>query len=226
MNFTVKNTTFRSILDIIYPCYCRGCGKIGEAFCSHCYNYNKALNPPFSRVLLPDFHKLFVCGLREGELSKMISEYKFYSRRQYVSVLAKMLYEVALELPKDTIIVPLPTISKHIRTRGFDHIRCLAEELSRLSGFSVVPLLVRKRETVQVGKNSILRRTQAREAFSLNLEAILSYFGRSSLSFSDFSYRRCLDNRSVDEGCEFYSSVFWLSKSLWRSNRQKQRLRI
>jgi len=186
MNFTVKNTTFRSVLDIIYPCYCRGCGKFGEAFCLRCYNYNKALNPSFSRVLLPDFHKLFVCGLREGALSDLVSEYKFHSRRQYAPILASMMADLVSGLSSDTIIVPLPTIRRHIRSRGFDHISLLCSELAQLTGFSVAPLLSRKRETVQVGKSSKIRRFQAREAFSLNLEAISGYFGRSSLSFSDF----------------------------------------
>lgn len=170
MNFTVKNTTFRSILDLIYPCYCRGCGKFGETFCFRCYNYNRALNPPFSRRLDPDFHKLFVCGLREGMLSLMISEYKFQSCRHFAPVLAKMISELVSELPLDTIIVPIPTVSRHIRSRGFDHIGVLCSELAKLTGFSVVPLLSRRRETVQVGKSSKTRRFQAREAFSVDLE--------------------------------------------------------
>ena len=176
MNFTVKITTFQSILDLIYPCYCRGCGKFGEVFCCRCYNYNKALNPPFSRALLPDFHKLFVCGLRERALREMISEYKFHSRRQYAPVFVKMMVEtISSELPPETIIVPLPTIGKHIRSRGFDHIAFLCSELSRASGFSVVPLLLRARETIQVGKSNAIRRVQAREAFSLNLQAFSSF---------------------------------------------------
>ena len=176
MNFTVKNTTLRSILDLFYPCYCRGCGKFGEAFCFRCYNYNKALNPAFSRRLNPDFHKLFVCGLREGILYDLISEYKFYSRRQYGEVLAKMMYENVSELPKNTIIVPLPTVSKHIRVRGFDHIGYLCKELVRMSGFKIAPLLSRARETVQVGKSSKTRRIQAREAFSLDLDILEANF--------------------------------------------------
>lgn len=180
MNFTVKITTFRSILDIFYPCYCLGCGKIGERFCFRCYNYNKALNPSFSRSLEPDFHKLFVCGLREGAISKMILEYKFHSRRQYTPILAKMIYESVRELPKNTIIVPLPTVSRHIRSRGFDHILAISRELSRISGFKIALLLSRKHETVQVGKSSKIRRLQAREAFSLNLETLEGISKRSS----------------------------------------------
>ena len=175
MNFTVKITTFQSILDLIYPCYCRGCGKMGSSFCFRCYNYNRALNPPFSRALEPDFHKLFVCGLREGVLSDLISDYKFHSRRHYVTVFAKMIAEDLKNLPKDTVVVPLPTIEKHIRSRGFDHIKLLAEAVSKLNGFEIVPLLSRANNTVQVGKDSKTRIVQARDAYKLNPEILPSH---------------------------------------------------
>ena len=168
MNFTVKITTFRTILDLIYPCYCRGCGKSGDAFCFRCYNYNKALNPAFSRSLEPDFHKLFVCGLREGVLSDLIMDYKFRSRRHYAPILAKMLAESIKGLPKDTIIVPLPTIERHVRSRGFDHIAYLAKEVSRLTGFPIISLLERANNMVQVGKDSKTRLLQARSAYKLS----------------------------------------------------------
>lgn len=205
MNFTVKNTTFRSILDLIYPCYCRGCGKFGDSFCFRCYNYNKALNPSFSRALEPYFHKLFVCGLREGMLLDLIADYKFHSKRQYLPVLTKMIIDAlsksnslsnpstsdvksstSISLPPDTIIVPLPTIRKHICSRGFDHILTLANSVSKETGFSVVSLLKRDQETVQVGKDDKTRREQARRAYTLDKEALNAFFG-SNPSYKDFS---------------------------------------
>ena len=36
MKKRVKITTLEWVLDIIFPCYCRGCGKIGSAFCERC----------------------------------------------------------------------------------------------------------------------------------------------------------------------------------------------
>ena len=182
MNFTVKNTTLRVILDLIYPCYCWGCGKIGERFCFRCNKYNKALNPPFSRPLEPDFHKLFVCGLKEGMLAELISEYKFHSRRYFAPVLADMIYESVKTLPPETLIVPLPTIRKHIRKRGFDHIFEISLELSKNSGFKVAPLLSRARETIQVGQNGKVRRLQAREAFALDKKIFCNIFSENPSS--------------------------------------------
>jgi hypothetical protein len=74
------------------------------------------------------------------------------------------------------ILVPLPTIQKHIRERGFDHTLRLCFELEnflqkRLEklGMKVEyeDLLVRKNKTVQVGKEKKERMKQAEKAYGI-----------------------------------------------------------
>ena len=74
------------------------------------------------------------------------------------------------------ILVPLPTIRKHIRERGFDHTLRLCFELEnflqkRLAklGMKVEyeDLLVRKNKTVQVGKEKKERMKQAEKAYEI-----------------------------------------------------------
>jgi len=74
------------------------------------------------------------------------------------------------------VLVPLPTIRKHIRERGFDHTlrlcfeleNFLQKELERL-GVKVEyeDLLVRKNKTVQVGKEKKERMKQAEKAYGI-----------------------------------------------------------
>ena len=74
------------------------------------------------------------------------------------------------------VLVPLPTIRKHIRERGFDHTlrlcfeleNFLQKELERL-GVKVEyeNLLVRKNKTVQVGKEKKERMKQAEKAYGI-----------------------------------------------------------
>ena len=74
------------------------------------------------------------------------------------------------------VLVPLPTIRKHIRERGFDHTlrlcfeleNFLQKELERL-GVKVEyeNLLVRKNKTVQVGKEKKERMRQAEKAYGI-----------------------------------------------------------
>ena len=74
------------------------------------------------------------------------------------------------------ILVPLPTIRKHIRERGFDHTLRLCFELEnflskKLEGLGVKveyeDLLVRKNKTVQVGKEKKERMKQAEKAYGI-----------------------------------------------------------
>ena len=122
----VKNTTVEWFLDLLFPCYCRGCGKIGAGLCERCYFYNRKKNSAFASNVDKEFKQIFACGMREGLLSEMVMEYKFYSRRYYAGVFARLMTEVIMELSEagaeEYVIVPLPTISRHIRERGFDHI--------------------------------------------------------------------------------------------------------
>ena len=54
---------------------------------------------------------------------KIIDDYKFNRVQAAAGLLSEFLDEALPELPSDAVIVPIPTISKNIRRRGFDHIR-------------------------------------------------------------------------------------------------------
>ena len=74
------------------------------------------------------------------------------------------------------VLIPLPTIRKHIRERGFDHTLRLCFELEnflqkRLDDFGISveyqSLLARKNKTVQVGKEKKERMKQAEKAYGI-----------------------------------------------------------
>jgi ComF family protein len=175
MKNSVKITTLEWLLDLIYPCYCKGCGKIGTVFCERCFFDNVKKNRPFSTEKDKDFHRIFACGMREGALSEMISGYKFQSRRHYRKVLAKYLELTISRFSRGEryVLVPLPTIQRHIRERGFDHIKLLTQEFSSLTGFPVVAALKRQKSGVQVGATAKQRLEQAKEAYLINSKANL-----------------------------------------------------
>ena len=173
MKFYVKNTTVDLILSFIYPCYCRGCGKIGTAFCYCCYFNNTRENPAFFSEKDKNFRIIMACGLRRGLLGAMVAEYKYDSRRHFAPVFARYLFDTIKRFKKDEqfVLVPLPTISRHIRSRGFDHIGRICEELSRISGFKTLPVLERAKSAVQVGADAKTRLKQAKEAYKINSKA-------------------------------------------------------
>lgn len=167
----VKNTTVEWFLDLLFPCYCRGCGKIGAGLCERCYFYNRKKNSAFASSVDKEFKQIFACGMREGLLSEMVMEYKFYSRRYYAGVFARLMTEVIMELSEagaeEYVIVPLPTISRHIRERGFDHIGFLCDKMAAKYGFKVERLLERANSAVQVGSSAEQRLEQARRAYRI-----------------------------------------------------------
>ena len=176
----VKNTTFIHPLDLIAPHSCRGCGHMGDALCDRCKKYILNLqhnicpickkdNPDGDCHNCPNLPPSFIGGERSGLLGDIVHEYKYNSIRALSIPLAELLFHA---LPttlsqQNSCIVPLPTISKHIRTRGFDHTLLIAKRLSKLTGFPVNQLFKRTKNTVQVGADRITRKTQAKNAYQL-----------------------------------------------------------
>ena len=178
MNNRVKITTFERILELIYPSYCKGCGKVGESFCSRCIFDNIRRNRPVVSTSDAEFYRIVACGMREGVLSRLISEYKFQARRHFSRALSEYIYAVFVRYlhgcGDSFVLVPLPTVRKHIRERGFDHIERLTRDFSAISGIPVVHALSRRKNTVQVGSNAKTRLEQAKGAYLINSKAVLS----------------------------------------------------
>lgn len=137
-------------------------------------------------------------GYREGVLMQLVEDYKYKSIRATAGVLAEVLAEAVVKvweagrlgetsgvdraneaddlaaIDGSVVVVPLPTISRHIRERGFDHMRLLAKKLVRVLkkdyelSSAMAQVLERRNKTVQVGASGEKRRRQAREAYGVS----------------------------------------------------------
>ena len=171
MAFIVKNTTFPSLLDLLSPHSCRGCGRLGEAFCECCKNHimhnrNGVCEKFKDHKNLPP---IYTVSSREGVLGELIHDYKYYSIKALAKPLAEMMSEsLPVRLPQNSILVPLPTATHHVRARGFDHMYLIAKNLSKIRKIPVGRMLVRNKNTVQVGANRKERLSQANLAYDLN----------------------------------------------------------
>ncbi len=178
MSFIVKNTTFPSPLDLLAPHYCRGCGRLGEPLCDRCKKYiidnhinlcpnskTKTKNGKCQRCkTIPPVYSI---GPREDLLNTLIHHYKYDSTRTIGKEFAAILNSILPDI-NNAIIVPLPTSTKHIRTRGFDHTLFVAKHLAHLRHYQIRKPLLRAKNTVQVGANQKTRLSQAKNAYSLN----------------------------------------------------------
>lgn len=179
--YRVKITIEKFILDMVLPNRCVRCQREGGIFCDRCKKYISIINPGYVMEDMYGFEKLLVAGLKEGWFEKMVRDFKYKGRRDYGEFLAEKLGEVIFDEVKrieirKIVLVPLPTIQKHIRERGFDHTLRLCFELEnflqkRLAKLSMKveyeDLLVRKNKTVQVGKEKKERMKQAEKAYGI-----------------------------------------------------------
>lgn len=159
----VKNTTQNSIIDIACPHYCKGCGALGSILCERCKKYLISESRMNKYEKMPGF---LICGRRKGLLKELVNEYKYRPVRSMALPLARILDELLPEM-ENVVVVPLPTVSRHIRERGFDHMVLLAKKLARIRGWECRKLLVRENNTVQVGADAKKRHEQAENAYGI-----------------------------------------------------------
>jgi predicted amidophosphoribosyltransferase len=69
-------------------------------------------------------------------------------------------------LPRNCIIVPVPTVAAHIRQRGYDHTLLIAKKLAKLQGLPLRRPLYRVTSSKQRGENRENHRVQASKAFA------------------------------------------------------------
>jgi ComF family protein len=175
----VKNTILDSLLSVVAPHLCSGCGQIGAPFCDNC-KYNITIEP-FSGCILCEmpavkgvcddhkaaFNQAWVVGTRSGPLQRLIGGFKFRNMKASSFELAELLHKRLPQLPRLTVFVPIPTTAAHIRERGYDHMLLIAQQLGRLRHSPVQQLLVRNNGLTQHHANRKDRLAQAATAFKV-----------------------------------------------------------
>ena len=172
-------------MDLLFPHSCRGCGRIGSALCGRCKDYILSQHQnlcPICKSLSPSGtcnhcnsnagHHLpptFIIGERKDLLAALVHDYKYKSIRPLAYHLADILDQILPPFTGPTFIVPLPTIHRHIRERGFDHTLLIAKYLAKKHpNFQIKNLLQRANNKVQVGSSAKTRKLQAESAYIIN----------------------------------------------------------
>lgn len=170
------------LLSFVAPHHCCGCSEIGTLLCDNC-KYD-ITSEPFEACVacgkglagrnglcgvckVPYQHAWCVADRRD-HLQRLIGNYKFTNARAAHKPLAQLLSERLPELPAETIVIPIPTVSSHIRQRGYDHMLLLSRHFARLRGLSVDTSLQRATNTTQRGSGVRQRARQAKAAFICN----------------------------------------------------------
>lgn len=168
MGFIVKNTTILNPLDLLAPHSCRGCGRLGEVLCDCCKKYIISEKRETKPKDCPKNISIYYLGEREGLLATFIYDFKYHSVRAIGVKFAEILNETLPNLPENSVLVPLPTSTKHIRARGFDHTLFITKRLAKKRNLKLKKLLLRAKNTVQVGADEKTRKIQAASAYEVN----------------------------------------------------------
>lgn len=168
---------FDKLLQIIAPHYCYSCQKKSSILCESCiYNITIDTKNCCIECRKPNldgtcyacetgYSKSWVVADREGELARLLHDYKWNGAFEARLVLASLLNNTLPLLPDNTVIVPIPTIPRHRRIRGYDHADLLAQSFADLRNLPKKSLLQRRTNSVQHTADRAQRIAQAEKAF-------------------------------------------------------------
>ena len=179
---------FNSLVDVVLPIHCLGCGRGSSALCPECLASFPKLQPPFCAICAdPGVHgvcrscqdlqnsgSLAIQGIRapylmDGLVREAVHSFKYRNFRVAAPVLAAALAQYLNNNPlPGSVLAPVPLHRKKLRERGYNQADLLARELAKETGIPVESnLLARIRHApAQASSTSRQqRRDNIREAF-------------------------------------------------------------
>lgn len=182
----VKNTIVEHILQILAPHPCCGCGRMGGLLCDDCKN--DIIHEPYSGCIVcgqpqplgicythnSPIERVFVVSERTETARSLIERLKFHNTKAAAKVLAECMHASLPMLPREAVIVSIPTVRSHIRQRGYDHAALIARYFAHMRELQYDSPLQRKTKTTQHTVNRQTRQLQASHAFLLGTKVSLT----------------------------------------------------
>jgi ComF family protein len=147
---------------------CSDCANILARVPSRCY---RCLQPTVDyrvcAVCAPQssLQRLVVATPYRGAAKALVHRLKFERTQAAANEIAGLVAPLLRDMPRDAMLVHLPTATSRVRARGYDQARLLARELSKRSGLSRQMLLARVGQVRQVGAGRTARLQQLQYAF-------------------------------------------------------------
>lgn len=170
------------LLKIIAPHHCYNCQKIGSTLCENC-KYD-IISEPFERCVnclalrngnngncrncQTPYARSWAVGKRHEVLEALLNGYKFSFEKESSKVLASLLDQALPILPDNVVVTYIPTISSHIRERGYDHAKLMAKEFAHIRRLPCRSSLSRANKAKQLSASKTERIAQAKLAFRVD----------------------------------------------------------
>lgn len=168
-------------ISIIAPHHCILCGNECNIVCDACffdvfdepYEVCYLCNAETSdsqvcRICQPrtSLEHVWMAGAYDGARRSLIKAYKFGRKRAAYRPIARGMAAI-LPYFDDIVVVPIPTASRHVRVRGYDHALLLAEAIAAEKNWELVVVLRRRHNKRQVGTSRSQRFSQAHDAYEV-----------------------------------------------------------
>ena len=173
---------WKTILDLLFPIQCLGCGKEGNFICYSCFK-KLPLNTKKSKnnLLIASYYKNLL-------IKQLIHKYKYdfikdlakplgllmVKKLQSQEVRPQKVGTFSKKVPlfrSDLCLVPIPLHQKRLKWRGFNQAELLAQEISKKTNIPVINnLLIRIKHTLPQMKiqDAKQRKKNMNQAFALN----------------------------------------------------------
>lgn len=137
---------FLGLLDWIYKKKCYFCRRSDESvkMCSKCYDSLEFLS--YGKRLAIDGVSVYVAGVYDKTLQKLIRGLKYHNQRDLAFYQAKFMWEYWQNITTETgfEVVPVPLHKDRQHKRRYNHMVLVAEEFCRLSGYTLNTKLIKR----------------------------------------------------------------------------------
>ncbi len=168
-----------SLLDVLLPPSCAGCGRYGSLLCEACLGSFRPASPAGvafvqadPSVVVGESLTLAVAAFRyEGAVRRALARLKYGGAASIADPLARAAlpaFEGLLAVSGPAALVPVPVHVDRLRRRGYNQAALLAAGLARGARLPVADCLARPRATVRMhGLDRAGRLRNLRHAFDL-----------------------------------------------------------
>ncbi|HTE57402.1 MAG TPA: phosphoribosyltransferase family protein [Verrucomicrobiae bacterium] len=168
------------LIASVAPHICVACGSEGAVLCDWCLVdyvvpvparcYNCMVYSADGKVCVACRRKsrighVWVRTDYDAAAKALIYVYKFGRKQAAAGPVARLMGQALPFIRPGTIVTHVPTASRRVRQRGYDHAQLVAQELAAQLALPYRPLLRRVTQTRQVGAKRSVRLEQMKHAF-------------------------------------------------------------
>ena len=171
---------FEKIISVIAPHTCIGCGVENNVLVceacqesipqvpSRCYHC-KAATTDFAVCsqcrTVTSLRTVMVYTKHKDIAKELLHRMKYERAQSGIAEMARMMAPLLAAFDEDVLLAHVPTATKRVRLRGYDHAKLLSHSLGRISGHEAQTVLARLGQAHQVGSSRAQRLKQIDGAF-------------------------------------------------------------